>query len=110
LQSPTSPVDKVYQEVTEMSVSPAELTNAANPSVGTQSTESTEVLISTQQVLLSTAAARGLHRDQTGGRFGGILRRFFGTSMDDARPPRHDVPRRYGFLENAELSREMDRL
>ncbi len=117
------PVDNAYQEATEMSVSPAELISAAKPfavavpqppspapSVGAESSESTEVLISTQQVLFSTAAARGLHRNQTGGRFGGILRRFFGTSMDEARPPRHDEPKRYGFLEDGIMARAMFRL
>src|SRR3954451_5341750 len=97
-----------------MSVSPARLTAPSPaPSVGAESddpTQSPPVLISTQQVLFGTAAARGAHRNQTGGRFGGILRRFFGTSADESHPPRHDQPRRYGFLENAELSREMFRL
>ncbi len=115
-----------------MRVSPAELTDTAEPPAvdvpepaspalsveaqagafpeSTESTESNQVLITTHQVLLGTAAARGLHGDQTGGRFGNILRRFFGNTMDETRPPRHDVPRRYGFLENAEMAREMFRL
>ncbi len=117
------PVDNAYQEATEMSVSPAGLTSTAKPlavamaqspspapSVWAESGESTEVLISTQQVLFSTASARGLRSNQTGGRFGHILRRFFGTSMDESRPPRHEEPRRYGFLEDGIMARAMFRL
>jgi hypothetical protein len=117
------PVDKTYLEATEMSVSPAGLTNTAKslavavpqppspaPSVGAESSESTEVLITTQQVLFGTAAARGVHRNQTGGRFSDLLRRFFGTSMDETRPRRHDEPRRYGFREDAVMARAMFRL
>ncbi len=106
-----------------MPVSPAELTNTAKPlavavpqppsptpSVGAESSESTEVLITAQEVLFGTAAARGMHRNQTGGRFGDILRRFFGTSMEETHPRHHDEPRRYGFLEDAIMARAMFRL
>jgi hypothetical protein len=51
---------------------------------------STEVLISTQMVLFSTAAAAGVPRETIGGR-------------------RH-YPKRYGFFEDALVAREMDRL
>jgi hypothetical protein len=121
-QRPTL-VEKAYQEVTEMSVSPAVLTSTTAPvdehatqpatvapSVGPSAgVESTEVLITTQEVLFGTAAARGLDRDHTGRRFGATLRRFFALSRDASRPPRHEA-RRYAFLENALMSREMDRL
>jgi hypothetical protein len=50
---------------------------------------STEVLISTQTVLFSTAAAVGVPRETIGGR-------------------RH-YPKRYEFLEDALAAREMDR-
>jgi hypothetical protein len=102
-----------YWEETEMSISPKELTNTATPSVRANSddaTQSPQVVIRTQQVLLGTAAARGAHRNQTGGRFGGILWQFFPTSTDESRRSRHDKPRRYGFLEDAEVAREMFRL
>jgi hypothetical protein len=103
-----------------MSVSPAVLASTTDPvdmnmtqpspAAPSAQVESTEVLITTQQVLFSTAAARGLRRDHTGGRFGGILRRFFATSVDGSRPRPHHAPRRYAFLENALMSREMNRL
>ncbi|MCV7444190.1 hypothetical protein AWB91_09990 [Mycobacterium paraense] len=51
---------------------------------------STEVLISTQQVLFGTAAALGAHRKTD--------------------PQRRHYPKRYGFLENALMAREMERL
>jgi hypothetical protein len=38
------------------------------------------------------------------------MRKMFLTSKPDARAPRRDYPRRYGFLEQASMSREMDRL
>ncbi len=103
-----------------MSVSPAGLTStpgpldepatqqaSAAPSVGASSSE---VLITTQQVLFGAAAARGVHHESTRGRFGDILRRFFGTPLDDSRPRPHDEPRRYAYLENALMAREMGRL
>jgi hypothetical protein len=103
-----------------MSVSPAGLTNtpgpldepvtqpaSAAPSVGTSSSE---VLITTQQVLFGTAAARGVRRDSTGRRFGDSLRRFFRTSLDDSRPQPRYEPKRYAFLEDALMAREMSRL
>jgi hypothetical protein len=107
-----------------MSVSPAGLTSTpgpldkrvtqptpAAPSVGASSSE---VLITERQVLFSTAAARGVRREGTGGRFGAILRRFFRTSLDDSlddsRPRAHDEPKRYAYLEDALMAREMARL
>jgi len=103
-----------------MSVSPAELAGAAETvdapvpeptSAGPSALlESTEVLITEQQVLFSTAAARGVRRDPTRSRIGGVLRRIFATDADSSRPRAHDVPRRYGFLESSLMAREMDRL
>jgi hypothetical protein len=123
LQVADPSVDKAHQEATEMPVSPAELTNTAKPlavavpqppspapSVGAESSESTEVLITAREVLFGTAAARRVHRNQTGGRFGDILRRFFGTAMDETRPGPPDQPRRYGFLEDAVMARALFRL
>jgi hypothetical protein len=52
---------------------------------------STEVLISTQQVVFGTAAALGGRRENAG-------------------PPRRHYPKHYGFLENALMAREMERL
>ncbi|OBI92965.1 hypothetical protein [Mycobacterium sp. 1245805.9] len=51
---------------------------------------STDVLISTQQVVFGTVAALAKRRD--------------------ADRPRRHYPRRYGFLENALMAREMERL
>ncbi|MDT5349070.1 MAG: hypothetical protein QOH91_2357 [Mycobacterium sp.] len=98
-----------------MSVSPAVLAGTTDRvdehvSQPASTAATTEVLITTQQVLFSTAAARGVRRDHTGSRFGGMVRRLFATSTDESRPRPHHQPRRYGFLENALMSREMDRL
>ena len=71
---------------------------------------STEVLITTQQVVLSTAAAVGVHRESIGARVVAIVRRMFATSADASRPRPQCYPRRYGFLENALMAREMGRL
>ncbi len=71
---------------------------------------SSEVLITTAQVLFGTAAARSEHRDKTSGRFRGIVRRFFPTSTDGSHPHPHDAPRRYSFIESALMEREMGRL
>jgi hypothetical protein len=71
---------------------------------------SPEVLISTPQVRFSTAAAVGVRRDNIGHRFMAVTRRMFATSPDASHPrPRYE-PKRYGFLENALMAREMNRL
>jgi hypothetical protein len=70
----------------------------------------TEVLITTQQVVFSTAAARGVHPDRTGSRFGAMVRRFFATDTHESLPRQRYQARRYGFLENSVMSRAMDRL
>jgi hypothetical protein len=105
-----------------MSVSQAELANTtdlvnepvtqAAPAAPAVAAPSTEVLITTQEVLFSTAAAQGLRRDHTDSRFGDIFRRFFAAAASWDAPssqPRH-YPRRYGYYEDALMSREMDRL
>ncbi len=72
---------------------------------------SAEVLISTQQVVFSTAAASGVVRRKTiGGRLVAIARRVLVTSTDASVPLRRHYPKRYGFLENALMAREMERL
>ena len=90
-----------------MSVSSAEL--AKTTEAVTEEATPTQVLITTSQVLFGTTAARGGHRDKTVGRFG-MLRRFFGTSIDASHPRPHDAPRRYSFIESALMEREMGRL
>jgi hypothetical protein len=96
LTSTTDPVD----EPKSQAPSPA-------PSV---EASSTEVLITAQQVLFSTAAAVGVHRDHVGARIVAIMRRMFATSTDASRPRRQHYPTRYSFLEDAAMAREMDRL
>jgi hypothetical protein len=73
-------------------------------------TPSTEVLITTQEVAFSTAAAVGVQRENIVRRFVAIMRRVFATSTDASRQrPRYE-PRRYAYLENALMAREMERL
>ena len=69
---------------------------------------STEVLITTQQVALGTAAAVGVPRESIGARFVASIRRAFTTRADRPRP--QPYPKRYSYLENALMAREMDRL
>jgi hypothetical protein len=71
---------------------------------------STEVLIATQQVVFSTAAAAGIRRENLGGRLVATMRRIFATSTDTSRPRPEYYPRRYGFLERSLMAREMERL
>lgn len=73
----------------------------------------TRVLITTQQVAFSTAAALRPHRENVGARLVATVRRMFAASAasTDASHPRSQFcPRRYQFLENALMAREMDRL
>jgi hypothetical protein len=70
----------------------------------------TEVLISTQQVVFGTAAALGGRRERIGGRLVAVVRRFLVTSTDGSGPQRRGYPKHYGFLENALMAREMERL
>jgi len=71
---------------------------------------STEVLISTQEVLFSTAAAAGVPRQNIGVRLVAVMRRVFATSTDASRPRPQYEPKRYQFLEDALMAREMGRL
>ncbi|OJZ75197.1 hypothetical protein BRW65_05075 [Mycobacterium paraffinicum] len=70
---------------------------------------STEVLITPQQVLFSTAAALA-GRESIGGRLVAIMRRIFATAPHPSSPRPRYCPRRYGFLEDALMAREMERL
>jgi hypothetical protein len=80
---------------------------SAAPSV---EVSSTEVLITPQEVLFSTAAAVGVRRENIGARLVAMMRRIFATSTDASRPRPQYEPKRYGFLEDALMAREMDRL
>ncbi len=72
---------------------------------------SAEVLISTQQVVLGTAIALGaVRRKRIGGQLVAIARRMLMTSTDASVPQQRHYPRHYGFLENALMAREMERL
>jgi hypothetical protein len=68
------------------------------------------VLISTQQVLLGTAAAVGARPRKSGGRLAAAMQRLFATSLDSSHPRPRYYPREYGFIENARMAREMGRL
>jgi len=96
LASTTDPVD--------------ERTLQSPPAAPSVEVSSTEVLITTQQVLFSTAAAVGGRRENIGERLVATMRRMFATSADPSRPRPEYYPRRYGFLENALMAREMERL
>jgi hypothetical protein len=108
------------QEANEMLVSPKEFTNTidsvdepmAQPGSAAPAVEapSTEVLIATQQVAFSTAAAVGVRRANVGGRITAMMRRMFATSTEASGPRPGYEPKRYGFLENSVMAREMERL
>ncbi len=76
------------------------------------------VLVTTEEVLFSTAAAAlPLEAPRTARRFAnathGVAAAFRGmflTSRADARPARRHYPSRLEFLERSAMSREMDRL
>jgi hypothetical protein len=72
----------------------------------------TPTLISEQQVRFSTAAALSAptrRRTRNAG-FVAAMRRMFAVSPEAPRPERRHHPRRYAFLEDALMGREMDRL
>lgn len=71
---------------------------------------STEVLITTEQVLFSTAAAVRMPRESTGDRLVGFLRRIFAASTEPARPRSQYTPKRYAYIENAAMARAMEKL
>jgi hypothetical protein len=79
---------------------------SAPPSIAVSSPE---VLITTQQVAFSTAAA-GVRRESIGARLVASVRRVFATSVDASRPRPQSYPKRYAYLENALMAREMERL
>jgi hypothetical protein len=85
-------------------------TASATPSVDISPDEVLEVLITTQQVAFGTAAAAGVRRENIGHRFVAVMRRLFATSTDASRPRPQHVPKRYAFLEDSLMAREMDRL
>jgi hypothetical protein len=98
----------------------AKMDNPAVSAPGTDSrpdvASSTPVLIAVQEVVFKTAAAMPV-RQTTLRRWAGApsvvltaLRRMLLPSSPDVRTPRGYFPRRYSYLEQAELSREMDRL
>ena len=69
---------------------------------------STEVLITEQQVMFSTAAAAG---SRPKNRLMAALSRVFATSTAQSRPRRQpSVERRMSYIERARMAREMDRL
>jgi hypothetical protein len=71
------------------------------------------VLITEQAVMFSTAAAVTVSREKITRAWVGLprLRRLFTSSTADARPAtRRYRPRRYSFLDQATMAREMDRL
>ena len=86
-------------------------TPLAAPSIGAveaSSTESTEVLITQQEVIFSTAAVVGLRREKVSRRLAAIMRRMFAISPHASRP--QHCPKRYEFLERALMARELERL
>jgi hypothetical protein len=69
------------------------------------------ILITEQEVALSTAAAVPLPRTKRTRSIIAALRAMFSSSPADARPaPRHYPSRRDAFLEQAAMAREMRRL
>ncbi|WP_406816546.1 hypothetical protein [Mycobacterium sp. M23085] len=81
----------------------------AQPSAAAPTVEAAPaaVLITTQQVLFGAAVVQGTRRAPLAGRIATVLRRM----AADANKPRHPhPPRYYGYLEDARMAREMDRL
>ncbi|WP_156688412.1 hypothetical protein [Mycobacterium sp. Marseille-P9652] len=69
------------------------------------------VLITTQQVVFGTAVALGGRRQSPRGRFVAAVRRMWVAPAEGSRPRRaSSYPKHYGFLEQALMAREMDRL
>jgi hypothetical protein len=69
-------------------------------------------LITEQEVMFSTAVALSPSTRQRtrGARFVAAMRRMFAASSEAPRRERRHHPRRYSFLEDALMGREMDRL
>jgi hypothetical protein len=82
-------------------------------STSVRSAAGTQAVITEQQVLFSTAAAVALPPARTR-RFGGgiyaVASAIGGWFASAAAPPKPVYPKRHVWLENALLSREMDRL
>ena len=97
LASATVPVDQPTHQSLPAAPSPVDAS-------------STEVLITTEQVLFSTAAGAGVYRESTGSRLVAVVRRMFATSTNAPRPRPHYYPKRYAYLEYAAMARAMDRL
>ena len=87
-----------------------EATSQPLPAAPSIDTSSAEVLITEQEVLFSTAAALPARREKSTRRFLGLLHRVFATSARAPRPRQANYPKRYAFLENSLMAREMDRL
>jgi len=71
---------------------------------------SNEVLITTRQVLFSTAAAVGVPRESTGRGLVAAMRRMFAPSTKTPRERPQYYPKRYAFIEHAAMARAMERL
>jgi hypothetical protein len=86
----------------------------SSPVTSVSTSTETAALITEQQVLFGTAAAVALPPAKTRRwsdpvrAVSGALRAMFAAS--EKPPARRHYPKRYGYLENALLSREMDRL
>jgi hypothetical protein len=83
------------------------------PIASQQTSTGTHTLITEQQVLFSTAAAVALPRAKTRGwsetvrAVASAVGSWFASA---AKPPKPVYPKRHAWLENALMSREMDRL
>jgi hypothetical protein len=90
---------------------PEHPTTAAPSAVPSVEPSSTEVLITEQQVMFSTAAALASRR---GNRFAAIVGRLFATSTAESRESRprrqQSQPRRTYYIERGRMAREMERL
>jgi hypothetical protein len=82
-----------------------------SPVTSVPTSTETQALITEQQVLFGTAAlppAKTRRWSDTVRAVSGALRAMFAAS--EKPPARKHYPKRYGYLENALMSREMDRL
>jgi hypothetical protein len=99
------PAAPIAGDATEHPTTP---TRSAVPST---EASSTEVLITEQQVMFSTAAALASRR---GNRFAAIVGRLFATSTAESRESRprrqQSQPRRTYYIERGRMAREMERL
>jgi hypothetical protein len=90
-----------------------EKSRETSPVTSVPTSTETQAPITEQQVLFSTAAAVALppaktrRWSDTVQAVTGALHSMFAASE---KPPARHYPKRYGFLENALMSREMDRL